>query len=201
MLANVCGETDRATALLTESFSWWEQSGDALGHAFARSLLGGVYVSQGRYDEAAALFAANEAYFRDNPALHDAGRDDFLAHARFHLGVIAWVQGDDARARSLLRDAVALYDRAGAPADAIDPLRYLGLIACAAGDLDDAARWFGEECDPPAAARQPRRHRGGAGRRGDAGRGARGLAASSAPLCQSGGAAAGRGRGVLPAGP
>ena len=38
------------------------------GHAFARSLLGGVYVSQGRYDEAAALFAANEAYFRDNEA-------------------------------------------------------------------------------------------------------------------------------------
>ena len=30
------------------------------------------------------------------------------------------------------------------PADAIDPLRYLGLIACAAGDLDEAARWFGE---------------------------------------------------------
>ena len=29
------------------------------------SLLGGVYVSQGRYDEAAPLFAANEAYFRD----------------------------------------------------------------------------------------------------------------------------------------
>ena len=31
------------------------------------------------------------------------------------------------------------------PADGIDPLRYLGLIACAAGDLDEAARWFGEE--------------------------------------------------------
>ena len=31
----------------------------------ARSLLGGVYVSQGRYDEAAALFAPNETYFRD----------------------------------------------------------------------------------------------------------------------------------------
>ena len=29
MLANVCGEADRATALLTESFSWWEQTGDA----------------------------------------------------------------------------------------------------------------------------------------------------------------------------
>ena len=33
MLANVCGETDRAAALLTESFSWWEQSGEAFGYA------------------------------------------------------------------------------------------------------------------------------------------------------------------------
>ena len=73
MLANVCGETDRAAALLTESFSWWEQSGDAFGHAVARSLLGGVYVSQGRYDEAAALFAANEAYFRDDRCTTNRG--------------------------------------------------------------------------------------------------------------------------------
>ena len=63
MLANVCGETDRAAELLTESFAWWEQSGDAYGHAIARSLLGGVYVSQGRYDEAAALFAAERGLF------------------------------------------------------------------------------------------------------------------------------------------
>ena len=37
MLANVCGETDRATALLTESFPWWEQTDDAYGRAFAGS--------------------------------------------------------------------------------------------------------------------------------------------------------------------
>ena len=59
--------------------------------------------------------------------------------------MIAWAQGDDARARSLLQEAVERFDRAGAPADAIDPLRYLGLIACAAGDLDEAATWFREE--------------------------------------------------------
>jgi len=55
------------------------------------------------------------------------------------------VEGDDARARSLLQDAVVLNDRTGIPADAIDSLRYLGLIACAAGDLEEAARWFREE--------------------------------------------------------
>jgi tetratricopeptide (TPR) repeat protein len=145
MLATVAGETEHATERLTESFPLWERSGDTHGYAFARSLLVGVRVSQGRYGEAAELFAANEAYYRDNEVyLRDAGRDDFLGHARFLLGVIAGAQGDDARAHILLRDAVALYDRAGMPADAIDPLRYLGLIDCAAGDLDEAAMWFGE---------------------------------------------------------
>jgi predicted ATPase len=120
MLANVSGETDRATALLRESFSWWEQTGEAFGHAVARSLLGGVYVSQGRYDEAAALITPNVAYFRDT------GHDNMHAHALFHLGVIAWAQGDDAHARVQLQEAVEGYDRSGAPADAIDPLRYLG---------------------------------------------------------------------------
>jgi tetratricopeptide (TPR) repeat protein len=135
----VGGETDRAAELLTESFSWWERSGDAYGHAIARSMLGGVYVGQAQYAEAAPLFTASEAYFRD------VGHEGWLSHAHFHLGVIAWAQGDDARARGLLRDAVERTDRFGASVDAIDPLRYLGLIACAAGDLNDAARWMREE--------------------------------------------------------
>jgi predicted ATPase/class 3 adenylate cyclase len=139
MLANVGGETERAAELLTESFSWWERSGDAYGHAIARSMLGGVYVGQAQYAEAAPLFTASEAYFRD------VGHEGWLSHAHFHLGVIAWAQGDDARARGLLRDAVERTDRFGASVDAIDPLRYLGLIACAAGDLNDAARWMREE--------------------------------------------------------
>jgi tetratricopeptide (TPR) repeat protein len=145
LLANVCGETDLATAQLTESFSWWGSSGDAYGYAIARGLLGGVRVNQGRYDEAAVLFAANETYFRDNEDFfRDVGDKTWLAHADFHLGLIAWVQGDQDRARSLLQEAVEGYDRFGVLVDAIDPLRYLGLIACAAGDLDDAARWFHE---------------------------------------------------------
>jgi tetratricopeptide (TPR) repeat protein len=139
LLASVCGETDRAAELLTESFDWWERSGDAFGRAFADTRLGGVYVSQGRYQEAAPLFAMTEVYFRD------VGNDEQLASVRFHLGLIAWVQGDEARARGLLRDALERTDRYGTPLDAINPLRYLGLIACATGDLDDAAIWFREE--------------------------------------------------------
>jgi predicted ATPase/class 3 adenylate cyclase len=139
LLANVLGDTNRAAELLTVSFDWWEQTGDAYGYMMARSLLGGVRVNQGQYNEAAALFAANET------SLRDAGDESWLGHARFHLGVIAWVQGDDVGARSLLRDAVERFDRSRAPANAIDPLRYLGLIACAAGDLDEATVWFREE--------------------------------------------------------
>jgi tetratricopeptide (TPR) repeat protein len=150
MLANVCGETEHATALLTESFSWWERSADAYGQAIARSLLGGVRVNQGEYVEAETLFAASEAYFGDNEAaLRDAGYqtqfEDWFGHAHFHLGLITWVQGDDARSCVLLRDAVERYDRTGSPTTAIDPLRYLGLIACAVGDLDEAVKWFREE--------------------------------------------------------
>jgi tetratricopeptide (TPR) repeat protein len=139
MLANVGGEPVRATELLRESFRWWEQTDDAFGRAFASSMLGGVYVSQGHYDEAAPLFAPIEAYARD------AGHDDLLAIALFHLGVIAWTQGDDPRARLLLQEAVERFDRFGVPVDAIDSLRYLGLLACAAGNHQEAAAWFAEE--------------------------------------------------------
>ena len=66
---------------------------------------GGVRVNQGQYNEAAALFAANET------SLRDAGDESWLGHARFHLGVIAWAQGDEARARSLLRDIVDHVER------------------------------------------------------------------------------------------
>ena len=59
--AKVCGEADRAIKPLTASFPWWEPTGGALGRAFADTLLGGVSVSQERYDEAAALFVASEA--------------------------------------------------------------------------------------------------------------------------------------------
>jgi predicted ATPase/DNA-binding CsgD family transcriptional regulator len=139
LLANVRGEPERAAELLTASFSWWERSRDPHGYAVARGLLGGVRVSQGRYDEAAALFTGNKDQFPEPQ------HESWIAHAHFHLGVIAWAKNDDERARELLRDAVERSGWASAPADAIDPLRYLGLIACAAGDLADAAMWFREE--------------------------------------------------------
>jgi predicted ATPase/DNA-binding XRE family transcriptional regulator len=139
MLANVGGEPDRAIALLTESFVWWEQTDDGFGRALAGTQLGGSYVGQGRYDEAVPLFAEIEAYARE------AGHEDVLAVALFHLGAIAWAQGDDPRARLVSQEAVDRFDRIGMQVDAIDPLRFLGLIACTAGDHQEAAAWFAEE--------------------------------------------------------
>ena len=199
MLANVCGETDRATALLTESFPWWEQSRRCPWPRRSRAaLLGGVYVSQGRYDEAAPLFAANEAYFRDTGI---AGRDDdLLGH----------------RALSPRRDRLGAGRRCARPQPAAGCRGALRSLRDASR-CDRSAALSGSDrlrrrrprrsgdvvprgVDPPAPARQPRRPRGRAGRRGDPRRGARGVAASGAPLRQGGGAAPGRGRGVLPAG-
>ncbi|HEU0116386.1 MAG TPA: hypothetical protein VFQ80_16980, partial [Thermomicrobiales bacterium] len=139
VLASVSGKTERAAAVLTESLRWWKSTGDSAGYAFASSLLGGVYVSQGRYDEAAPLFAANRDYFRE------ADHASMLAHADFHLGLIAWMRGDAVGARGLLRESAEGYDRAGARTNAINPLRYLGLAACAAGEPEEAVRWFREE--------------------------------------------------------
>jgi hypothetical protein len=80
MLASVCGEADRAIELLTESFPWWEQSGDAHGSAMARSFLGGVHVSQGRYDEAATLtLPAREYYEQAHARANDALGDSIQA--------------------------------------------------------------------------------------------------------------------------
>ena len=104
LLANVCGETERAAELLTESFAWWERSGDAFGHAVARSLLGGVHVSQGQYDEAAALFAANEAYFRDAGRRRILARPRALSPRRDRLGA----RGRGARPQSAARCRRAL---------------------------------------------------------------------------------------------
>ena len=95
MFANVGGETDRAIALLTESFTWWERSSDIYGYAIARNLLGGVRVSQGQWDEAAALFGDEPYRIALEVALalyrfasgHAEARGIILADTKFELGV------------------------------------------------------------------------------------------------------------------
>jgi DNA-binding CsgD family transcriptional regulator len=97
-----------------------------------------VLVGQERYDEAAVLFEESLARFA---AL---GNEAWIAHAYFHLGAIAFARGNRELARAQCREAASRYDGAGWRLDAIDPLRYLGLLACAEGNLDEAAALFAD---------------------------------------------------------
>lgn len=128
LLALVQGDYDDAQANLAASIAGWIDAGDAWGVAVARSLLGGVYVSQGRYSQARPLFHSVSDAFRTN--------DDqsWAAHVRFHLGAIAFAMEDYPSARACLEDAVRMYDASGDRIDGIDPVRYLALVACAEGD-------------------------------------------------------------------
>ena len=92
------------------------------------------------------LFAANQTYFRDNEDFFcDVGDKTWLCSR----GLPPWPDrlgagGPGPRPQPACKRRWRASDRFGVLVDAIDPLRYLGLIACAAGDLDDAAVWFGE---------------------------------------------------------
>jgi non-specific serine/threonine protein kinase len=135
LLAHVRGDADRAIVRLTDGVACWQEVGDTFGETTAHGLLGGVLVSQGEYDRAAALFEAGLDRFRER---------GWYAFAIFHLGAIAFARRDDNRAEALCQEAVALYDERGWRLDAIDPLRYLGLLACRRGEHERAAAFFAE---------------------------------------------------------
>jgi DNA-binding CsgD family transcriptional regulator len=98
----------------------------------ARGLYGGVLVGQGRYDEANPIFDANIEVLRR------AGETSWLGHATFHLGLIALARDELPTAIARFRESAALYDGCGCRIDAIDPLRHLGLLLCAAGEMTEA---------------------------------------------------------------
>lgn len=136
LIVSVQGDHGAAIQHLTAALATWGLDDRGWGSAMARSLLGGVHVGQGRYDEAEPLFeeALNRFAALGNPA--------WIAHARFHLGVIAAARGENLSARTQLETAATLYDEIGTRIDAIDPIRYLGLLACREGDLTSAAEHF-----------------------------------------------------------
>lgn len=109
------------------------ESGSPRYVATATCLLGGVLVSRGQYDEAEPLFAdAVDAW-------HGGDYGIWVAHARFHLGLIAFARRDWDRAVDWLKEAVRLDDASGGELEATDPLHYLALIACQRGETATAA--------------------------------------------------------------
>ncbi len=109
------------------------EAGDTWRATIAKTLLGGVLVSGGRYDEAEPLFGEALAQWQ---AL---GRQVWVGLVLFHLGLVAYARRDWDRAVRLLTEAVRMEDAHGGELEAIDPLHYLALIACERGDTREAA--------------------------------------------------------------
>ncbi|MFN8662405.1 MAG: LuxR C-terminal-related transcriptional regulator [Thermomicrobiales bacterium] len=135
VLLHTLGEGERAVDLLGAGAALRRAAGDDLGGAYAESLRGGALVSLGRYDEAEQLFTDVLPFYTGHV---------MAGHALFHLGLVAYTRGDWKRTRALCQQAVELYDATQSGLDAIEPLHYLGLNACAANDLPAAAAFFAE---------------------------------------------------------
>jgi predicted ATPase/DNA-binding CsgD family transcriptional regulator len=141
MIAQQQGDADRAIAAFQEAVTLRQHMGDRHGSAVAEALLGGVLVGQGRYDDAASLVDRALEVHRERGA--DAR--DWVAHALFHQGAIAYGRGDLTAAETCCLAAVEEYDAVGSRIDAIDPIRYLALIACARDDLPRAIDHLADE--------------------------------------------------------
>jgi len=135
VLLHTLGEGERAVALLAAGAALRREHGDELGSAYAESLRGGALVSLGRYDEAEKVFEAVLPSYEGHV---------MAGHALFHLGLVAYTRGDRERTRALCQEAVEHFDAMQSRLDAIEPLHYLGLNACAANDLPGAATFFSE---------------------------------------------------------
>jgi predicted ATPase/DNA-binding CsgD family transcriptional regulator len=133
LIVQMQGELARAQVLLEHGLARAIAAGEPEKAATARSLLGGVLVSLGQYDEA-------EPLFESLAHLQALERPGWAGVAQFHLGLIAYARRDWDRAGQLLADAVRQYDAHGAETEVIDPLHYLALIACERGNAAAAPR-------------------------------------------------------------
>ncbi len=133
LILQMQGELEQAQVALERALAWASEAGEPRRAANARSLLGGVLVSRGQYNEAEPLFeTAVEQWLEIDNRFGPV-------HALFHLGT-----GRLRPPRLGALDPAALrhdpaYDAHGATLEAIDPLHYLALIACHRGDLSEAA--------------------------------------------------------------
>jgi DNA-binding CsgD family transcriptional regulator/tetratricopeptide (TPR) repeat protein len=132
LISQMQGDLARAQATFEQGLAQTVAARDPWREAIARSFLGGVLVSAGRYDEAEPLFEA----LAQGRVLKRAG---WAGHAQFHLGLVAYARRDWDRAVWLLADAIRLYEVHGGETEVIDPLHYLALIACERGDFGEAA--------------------------------------------------------------
>jgi len=106
---------------------------DAVGIAFALETLGRLRVRQGHLAEAVELFTQVLEIARE----HDSR--DLVGRALFRLGDLYGRLGDRSRSASHVIEAVAVFDRIGAPVWQARAREALGRLHAAAGDAVAAA--------------------------------------------------------------
>jgi non-specific serine/threonine protein kinase len=141
LVLHTLAEGERAVAVLGAGAALRRAEGDEVGRAYAESLRGGALVSLGRYDEAEKVFEEILRWWRSY------GDHAMVGRALFHLGLVAYTREDRERTQLLCQEAVEFFDAGQSRLDAIEPLHYLGLNACAADDLPAAATFFAEALD------------------------------------------------------
>ncbi len=137
LIAMSVGDDDRAEALLEET----EARGGELGYrvpvTYARLWLGILAWRRGDLDRAATRGGDALAFFREMEDTFGA------AIALEQLGLVASDRGDHGRAAALCRDALPEWRETGTTTGLVGWLGAAASIAAAAGEREQAARWFG----------------------------------------------------------
>jgi predicted ATPase/DNA-binding CsgD family transcriptional regulator len=130
MLAHYMADDLRAVPWLESSLALHRTIDDRWGMAFGLLILGIAAEDSGEYTVAAAHFSESliHAQAVDNPVI--------TGLLLLHLGIVAWGQGDHARAREFAGRALEVQRTAdGLIYAGSESIGFLGLLACEQGDL------------------------------------------------------------------
>jgi non-specific serine/threonine protein kinase len=133
LIAEMRGDLEWAQNAFERAMADAVSNGDTWRATFAKTMVGGVLVSGGRYDEAEPQFkdALTQSRSLESPIM--------TAIVLFHLGLIAYARRDWERAVQQIIEAIHVEEVYGERIEAVDPMHYLALIACQCGELDEAA--------------------------------------------------------------
>jgi tetratricopeptide (TPR) repeat protein len=132
------GRLERAAERAGEAVHLAERTGDADGRANGYATIGMIAQAAGRLDDAEA------AYIASHTCARMAGRADIEHQARYWLGELARLRGDDARAVALFEEALAGARAAASTWDVAVIATHLGHLARERGRYDEARARYNE---------------------------------------------------------